>query len=101
METISEQGQMGPREVCPHRSEAEESEGEAMSDKPFFAYVGYRACGCMCFAAVDKPCVMQDNAKEISKLLKNGIRIERVAGNVVRMSQWKCETCKPTKGKKR
>ena len=55
-----------------------------------FAYVARRPCGCMIAAAVDDPKYAKDNAKEISRWIRDGLTIERVSVERVRAEFKSC-----------
>jgi hypothetical protein len=43
-----------------------------------YAYVGFKACGCCTAAAVDSPPFAKDNAKFVARLIRDGMRVERL-----------------------
>ena len=49
-----------------------------------FAYIGRAQCGCIVVAMVDDSSYKKDMAREISKWIKEGLKIERVTDDYVR-----------------
>ena len=62
-----------------------------IKDEPM-AYIARKACGCIVMACVDVPLpeVRKDNAKEISKAIRDGLTIERVTCEYVRQNMKGC-----------
>ena len=73
-----------------------------MNEQPEpMAYVAIAPCGCTKYAAVDRPDLAKDIAKEMRWAIAHGYRFERVTCAWVR-ENWRvdCETCKPPRQKK-
>lgn len=55
------------------------------------AYAGYCPdCGRMVAASVDTPTSRKDTAKFVAELIRDGVRVERIAVLAVRASAWGC-----------
>ncbi len=74
-----------------------------MANENMPAYVARKPCGCMVYMVVDDPADAEDKAKcrdkaiEISKLLRDGLTIERVTVGVARADKTflNCQHDKP------
>lgn len=61
-----------------------------------FIYIGLRPCGCWCFVSVDDGKHLDDLAKSICELIRDGIKVERWRIERFRNGEAadKCEQCK-------
>lgn len=55
------------------------------------AYVGIKKCGCCVAAAVDSPEHSRENAKFVSKLIREGLSVERKSCEWVRQNLKSCK----------
>lgn len=62
-----------------------------MNQDATHAYVGFRPCGCLVFASVDLPDEPKRTAKNVAEAIRDGLRIERQALEVVRATAFGCE----------
>ncbi len=61
-----------------------------MSNESTPCFVAICKCGCgkLVFASVDKPEMAKDNAKEVAKLIRDGLTIEKMTVADVRTADW-------------
>jgi hypothetical protein len=70
-----------------------------MSAAEPFAYVAYRACGCLFFAGVNVPAMRETVAREIAGCVRNGYRVGTLSVQGVRDGKWSCMDCKQPQGR--
>jgi hypothetical protein len=78
-----------------------------MANEEMPSYIGRKSCGCIVYAIVDDPADAGDKAKrremgrELEKLLRDGLTIERVTVGFVRACNFGCR-CEemPTRAEK-
>jgi hypothetical protein len=58
-----------------------------------FCYVGIKPCGCVTCATVDSPEHGKDVAKDVSRYIKDGLKVERIPVEEARTRLKRCE-CK-------
>jgi len=56
------------------------------------AYVGRCKCGNVVAAAMDEPAYVKDNAKEVARWIRDGLTVERLDVDAVRIQLHSC-TC--------
>lgn len=64
---------------------------DAETKEESFAYVGFTECGCMVAACVDRPEWKKDTAKFLAQMARDGLRIERVSCERVRVELSECK----------
>jgi len=55
------------------------------------SYVGRKQCGCLVFAVVDVPGREKETAKDVAEAIRDGLTIERVTTEYVRVNFTSCK----------
>lgn len=59
------------------------------------SYVGVAPCGCYKMAIMDVAYSKEELARELAKVIRQGLTIERVTNEMVRAGSWGCVLCQP------
>jgi hypothetical protein len=63
-------------------------------------WVAFASCGHMVFAAADEPQFAAGNAKEVARMIRDGLRVEKMATSDVRAAAWCPRDCERRKSRR-
>jgi hypothetical protein len=64
-----------------------------------YSYIARRPCGCICWAIHDDPADKDYTAREIAKVVRRGLAVERIQSSLISVAMWECDLCAPKQGK--